>query len=133
MMTLTYNINYLPNHVNESSLNPKVEPFYPSQNVVSDFTRYLLKKISYLLDYHASTIGQNLILLGKLDLLLKYTGTESQKHIISIKSSNVSDPSKGLERSWKRLEERYGYPKMLEASIKKKVESFPKLTVKDSK
>lgn len=39
-----YNINYLPNHVNESSLNPKVEPFYPSQNVVSDFTRYLLKK-----------------------------------------------------------------------------------------
>jgi hypothetical protein len=43
-MTLTYNINYLPNHVNESSLNPKVEPFYPSQNVVSDFTRYLLKK-----------------------------------------------------------------------------------------
>lgn len=75
----------------------------------------------------------NVTALEELDLLVKYTGTESQKQVISIKSSNVSDPSKGLERAWKSLEERYGYPEMLEASLKKKVESFPKLTVKDSR
>lgn len=67
-----YNINYLQNQVNESSLNPKVEPFYPSQNVhvVSDFTRYLLRKISYLLNHHASMIGRNLILLGNFHFVL---------------------------------------------------------------
>jgi hypothetical protein len=41
----------------------------------------------------------NVTALEELYLLVKYTGTESQKQVISIKSSNVSDPLKGLERA----------------------------------
>ena len=111
-----YNINYLPNHVIESSLNPKVEPFCPSQNVVSDFTRYLLKKdlllnrfsrfddrpesyLTWKVSFRTVMEELNVTALEELYLLVKYTGTESQKQVISIKSSNVSDPLKGLERA----------------------------------
>ena len=63
----------------------------------------------------------------ELDFLLKYSGPESRKHIVSIKSSNASNPSLGLERAWTRLQEQYGYPKMMELSLKRRIQNFPKI------
>ncbi len=69
----------------------------------------------------------------ELDLLVKYLGIESSRHAHSLRAANVHDPFKGLNRTWERLDERYGCPEMVEASLKNKLSSFPKLTNRDSK
>ncbi|XP_068209384.1 uncharacterized protein [Palaemon carinicauda] len=69
----------------------------------------------------------------QLDLLVKWLGAESSKHAISIRLSNADNPSRGLQRLWQRLDERYGTPEMVEASIKNKLAQFPKLTNKENK
>ncbi|XP_052069035.1 uncharacterized protein LOC127708232 [Mytilus californianus] len=67
-----------------------------------------------------------------IDLLIKWLGPESAKHAISIRASNANNPTKGIQRLWKRLDERYGAPEMLEASLMSKLAKFPTLTNKDN-
>ncbi|XP_076074970.1 uncharacterized protein LOC143045968 [Mytilus galloprovincialis] len=68
----------------------------------------------------------------QIDLLIKWLGPESAKHAISIRASNANNPSIGIQRLWKRLDERYGAPEMLEASLMSKLAKFPTLTNKDN-
>ncbi|XP_052062914.1 uncharacterized protein LOC127702663 [Mytilus californianus] len=68
----------------------------------------------------------------QIDLLIKWLGPESAKHAISIRASNANNPTKGIQRLWKRLDERYGAPEMLEASLTSKLAKFPTLTNKDN-
>lgn len=65
--------------------------------------------------------------------MVKWLGTESSKHAVSIRASNADNPTRGLQRLWQRLDERYGCPEMIEASLKTKLTDFPKLTNKDNK
>ncbi|XP_071138904.1 uncharacterized protein [Mytilus edulis] len=51
---------------------------------------------------------------------------------MSIGASNANNPTRGLQRLWQRLDERYGAPEMLEASITSKLVNFPTLTNKDN-
>jgi hypothetical protein len=44
----------------------------------------------------------------QIDLLVKWLGTESSPHAVSIRSSNAGNPKRGLQRLWERLDERYG-------------------------
>jgi len=67
----------------------------------------------------------------EFDLLIKWLGPESKKHALSLRASNTSNPTKGLERLWERLHERYGCPEMVESSLKNKLAKFPKLGNKD--
>jgi hypothetical protein len=46
----------------------------------------------------------------QIDLLVKWLGTESSLHAVSIRSSNAGNPKRGLQRLWERLDERYGSP-----------------------
>ncbi|XP_069972597.1 uncharacterized protein [Penaeus vannamei] len=71
--------------------------------------------------------------LEEVDLLLRWLGPESSKFAQSIRTSNIHDPSKCIKLIWKRLEDRYGSPVIIEASIKKKLEKFPKVTFRDPK
>nr|XP_027238609.1 uncharacterized protein LOC113829610 [Penaeus vannamei] len=71
--------------------------------------------------------------LEEVDLLLRWLGPESSKFAQSIRTSNIHDPSKCIKLIWKRLEDRYGSPEIIEASIKKKLEKFPKVTFRDPK
>ncbi|XP_071152766.1 uncharacterized protein [Mytilus edulis] len=68
----------------------------------------------------------------QIDLLIKWLGPESGKHAMSIRASNANNPTRGLQRLWQRLDERYGAPEMLEASITSKLVNFPTLTNKDN-
>ncbi|XP_071123362.1 uncharacterized protein [Mytilus edulis] len=68
----------------------------------------------------------------QIDLLIKWLGPESAKHAIIIRASNANNPTIGIQRLWKRLDERYGAPEMLEASLKIKLAKFPTLTNKDN-
>ena len=67
-----------------------------------------------------------------MDLLIKYLGPESRKHALSIRSSNIFNIPRGLQRLWERLDDRYGAPELVEASIRAKLANFPKLGSKDS-
>ncbi|XP_069129320.1 uncharacterized protein [Argopecten irradians] len=66
--------------------------------------------------------------IEELDLLVKWLGPESTKHAISIRSSNISNPERGLKKIWERLEERYGSPALIESTLKKKLAALPKIT-----
>ena len=68
-----------------------------------------------------------------MDLLVKWLGPDSSKHALSIRSSNADNPSKGLQRIWDRMEERFGCPEMVEAALKNKLAGFRKLSNKDTK
>ena len=66
-----------------------------------------------------------------MDLLIKYLGPESRKHALSIRTSNIFNIPRGLQRLWERLDDRYGAPELVEASIRAKLANFPKLGSKD--
>ena len=68
----------------------------------------------------------------ELDLLVKWLGPESSKHARSLRAANAQEPTRGLERVWQRLDERYGRPEMVEPALKNKLSDFPKLTNKDN-
>ena len=69
----------------------------------------------------------------EMDLLLKWLGPDFSTHALSIRASNAENPTRGLQRIWDRMEERYGCPEMVESALKTKLAQFPKLTNKDSK
>ena len=119
-------------------------------NQMSDMTKFLLRKdllFSRLTtfndkaeSYHAWKASFKGIMedlqvsdAEQIDLLVKWLGTESSLHAVSIRSSNAGNPKRGLQRLWERLDERYGSPEMAEASLKAKLANFPKMSNKDTK
>ena len=149
------NSAYPPLSANAPEFKPMAAgtPVNPQQpgnsNLANDLTKFLLKKdlcmsrLFFFTDHPESyAVWKNSFKgiveeLGctpveELDLLVKWLGPESKKYAMSIRTSNASCPSRGLERLWERLDERYGCPEMVEAALKNKLANFPKLTMKDS-
>ena len=69
----------------------------------------------------------------ELDLLIRWLGPESKEHAKRVKMSTTHNPSQGCEILWKRLEERYGSPELIESSVKLKLEKFPKISNTETK
>ncbi|XP_052073800.1 uncharacterized protein LOC127711732 [Mytilus californianus] len=118
------------------------------QSVVSDLTKFLLKKdllltrfqnfddcaetyASWKATFKSITEELSVTAFEEMDLIVKWLGRESSKFLQTIRASNVNNPKTGLRRIWERLDERYGRPEMVEATIKTKLQKFPKLTNKD--
>ena len=134
-----------------STLNSNVQPYIPVQQAspqIADVTRFLLRKdllFSRLTNFndrpetYSAWKASFLCVVDELqitdneqiDLLIKYLGPESRKHALSIKTSNAYDMSRGVQQLWQRLDERYGAPELVEASIRAKVTNFPRLGNKD--
>ncbi|KAK3088225.1 hypothetical protein FSP39_016350 [Pinctada imbricata] len=150
--------DFVPNYTSfHQTVPPDFAPIHTSTQqpaardpYVTDFTRYLLKKDLLLsrltcfddkpenyrtwkVSFKTVMNELNVSSLEELDMLVKWTGPESKKQVLNIKAANVENPIVGLTKAWNRLEERYGCPEMLESSIKKRLDSFPKLNVKDVK
>ena len=70
---------------------------------------------------------QNVTPFEEMDLLVKWLGPEPKRFANSIRTSNIHNQFTGLHRIWKRLEERYGRPEMVEAALKQKLDIFPKV------
>ena len=66
------------------------------------------------------------------DLLIKWLGVDSKKHALSIKACNTNNPTKGLQKIWERLENRYGSPEIIHSAVVKKLNDFPKIGPKDN-
>ncbi|XP_046703058.1 uncharacterized protein LOC124384338 [Silurus meridionalis] len=67
----------------------------------------------------------------EIDLLVKWLGRESAEHANRIRTVNTSNPERGLDLIWARLEECYGSTEVIENSLFKRLERFPKITNKD--
>ena len=68
----------------------------------------------------------------EMDLLIRHLGTESRKWALTIRSSNANNPSMACSRIWERLNDRFAAPEIVEASVKKKLDNFPRLSNKDT-
>lgn len=66
----------------------------------------------------------------EIELLLKLLGPVSSTHARNIKISNVSNPVLGLKRQWERLDDRYGCSGLVEEVLKRKLDRFPKLSIR---
>ncbi|XP_030582792.1 uncharacterized protein LOC115778696 [Archocentrus centrarchus] len=77
--------------------------------------------------------GLNLRPSEELDLLTKWLGGESLQHALRIRAVHINNPAVGLERLWQRLNKNYGSPEVIEASLFKRLENFPKFSAKDSR
>ncbi|XP_061170566.1 uncharacterized protein LOC133179906 [Saccostrea echinata] len=114
----------------------------------SDFAKFLLKKDlvltrlskfddrpeNYLAWKHSfKSVMKELDISAseELDLLVKFLGPSSTPQAISVRSSNPLDHQRGLFRIWSRLDERYGSPQVIEAALKRKLEIFAKISVRE--
>ena len=61
------------------------------------------------------------------DLLVQSLGNESSEHARRIRDININYPTKGLSMIWERINECYGSPEVLENSLFKRIEDFPKI------
>ncbi|XP_033752106.1 uncharacterized protein LOC117335931 [Pecten maximus] len=135
-------------------MNPNAPVFTTATNtdtsIAMDLTRFLLKKdllLSRLTNFDdrpesyqtwkssfkSIMADLNVTPRDEMDLLEKWCGPESKRHVVSLKASNFGFPERGLLRVWERLDERFGAPEMIEASLRQRLASFPKLTPRDTK
>ena len=125
-------------------------PHQQQVDLCSEFTKFIVKK--YLLLSRLSKFNDkaefyavwkasfdnimselNVSPTEEMDLLIKWLGPESSKKAVSLRSANASNPQRGLERIWERLEDRYSSPEMVQALLHRKLASFPKLSNKDNR
>ena len=68
----------------------------------------------------------------EIELLVKWLGPISSADARSIRSSHAFNAVKGCQAVWQRLEERFGAPEMVEASVKRKIDNFKMIGNRDT-
>lgn len=81
--------------------------------------------------FNNATADVGLSATEMLDLLVKWLGTESVKHVKRIRSVHAGNPSVALEKAWARLQECYAAPEVAEKALFKRLDDFPKIPAKD--
>lgn len=79
-----------------------------------------------------ATEDLNLKYSEELDLLTKWLSGQSLQHILRIRAVHINDPDAGLQLLWQRLDQNYGSSEVIEASLFKRLECFPRVAPKDS-
>ncbi|XP_061776030.1 uncharacterized protein LOC133568240 [Nerophis ophidion] len=120
------------------------EPINPN---VSDFIRYFARReivATGLLQFNDkpqnfrawkrsfknATNGLHLT-SEEMDLMLKWLGKESSEHVEQIRAIHINNPTKGLNMMWDRLEQCYGSAEVIEDTLFKRIDIFPKIPSKD--
>ncbi|XP_037503363.1 uncharacterized protein LOC119378234 [Rhipicephalus sanguineus] len=68
----------------------------------------------------------------ELDLLIKWLGPRSATQAQRLKSVHVEDFAAGLNTVWNRLDGTYGCPEVVEDSLLKRLEDFPRVSHRDA-
>ncbi|XP_047671761.1 uncharacterized protein LOC125145112 [Tachysurus fulvidraco] len=63
--------------------------------------------------------------------MTKWLGKESSEMVKRIRSVHVSNPGLALHKAWERLHECYAAPEIIERSLFQRLDSFPRISVKD--
>ncbi|XP_039902004.1 uncharacterized protein LOC120742644 isoform X1 [Simochromis diagramma] len=140
-----------------TSLNPCGSPFIPQHNYnttasilnpAEPFAQYMARRdliISGLYQFDdrpenyrawcssfTSAIAEvQLTPIQELDLMTKWLGRESSDQVKRIRSVYVNNPTLALYKAWERLNECYAASEIIERSLFQRLDSFPKITVKD--
>lgn len=69
----------------------------------------------------------------ELELMLNRLTGNSKLTAIGIRNANPGKPKEALKIIWKRLDEMYGRPEMIEASIRQQLENFRPVTSAENK
>ncbi|XP_071944669.1 uncharacterized protein [Antedon mediterranea] len=96
-------------------------------NSLRKFTEKAAHYRAWKAAFHNTTMELNLTPSQKLELLMKWLGSESHKLSISIYNSHISRPELRLERIWEILDNKYGLAEALEKDIQTRIETFPKM------
>ncbi|KAL4009495.1 hypothetical protein ACER0C_003347 [Sarotherodon galilaeus] len=81
--------------------------------------------------FTSATAEVQLTAIQELDLMTKWLGRESGDQVKRIRSVYVTNPTLALYKAWERLNECYAASEIIERSLFQRLDSFPKLTVKD--
>lgn len=82
--------------------------------------------------FKAMTSGLDLSAQEELDLLIKWLGPESSAQSSRLRSVYVQDYEAGLNAVWKRLNDTYGSPEVVEDALMKRLEDFPRIPYRDN-
>ncbi|XP_073763460.1 uncharacterized protein [Danio rerio] len=82
--------------------------------------------------FHNATEDLDLKCSEELDLIIKWLSGESLQHALRVRAVHINDPVTGLQRLWQRLDRNYGSSEVIEASLFKRLESFPRVSPKDN-
>ena len=143
------NRSYIPQQHAARSPNPQhVRTRDDPAPVTNDLARYLARRdlVSTSLfnfddrpesyrawesSFNNAVRGIGLTASEEMDLLTKWLGKESSEHVKRIRSVHVSDPEEALRKAWRRLQDCYASPEVIENAIFKKLDNFPKISAKD--
>ncbi|KAI4872903.1 hypothetical protein NFI96_001930 [Prochilodus magdalenae] len=149
-----YNINqisseYKPPHPYQAHSVPMYNTSPPSAAATTDLGKYLIRRElvssgllkfddkpenywAWKASFHSSTEDLMLSAREELDLLCKWLGPSSSEQARRIRAVHIHNPPSGLRMLWQRLEDVYGSPEVIENALLKKVEDFPKISVRDN-
>ncbi|XP_026010119.1 uncharacterized protein LOC113013438 [Astatotilapia calliptera] len=105
-----------------------------SQLITTGLTSFDDQPMSYWAwksSFKTAIAGLDLSPGEELDLLVRYLGKDSAKQAKQMRAVNIRCPEVGLAMAWDRLEEIYGSPEAVEQALFQKVDSFPKITLKE--
>ncbi|XP_073468178.1 uncharacterized protein [Aquarana catesbeiana] len=136
---------------NKKQVFPSPQPieYMCEQQCAVDVTKYLIRKEmvssgflqfddcpenywAWKSSFLNATEGLNFSPAEMLNLMIKWLGTESAEHAKRMRRANLFNPAAGLNMTWKRLEEMYGSPEVIEGALLKKLEVFPKVGYRDN-
>ncbi|XP_031756210.1 uncharacterized protein LOC116410228 [Xenopus tropicalis] len=129
---------------------PQPKDCVPEQQCIQDITKYLLRKEAvnssfikfddspenywaWKSSFQNAIKDLNLSASETLDLMIKWLSTESAEHAKSMRRVHLFNPSAGFDMAWQRLEKKYGSPEVIQRTLQKRLDAFPKLTNKDAK
>lgn len=149
---------YTSRHHTYHKMNPSAQPYTPHQHtdpadqpkapVMTDFVQYLARRElvttgliqfddhpesfrAWQSSFNNAIRGLSLSASEELDLLTKWLGKESSRHVRTIRQVHVNDPNAALSNAWSRLIKLYAAPEVLEKALFKKLDAFPKIASKD--
>lgn len=65
--------------------------------------------------------------------MVKWLGADSREQAKCIRAVHVENPGRGRVKIWERLDDCFGTPEVVESSLLRRLETFPKISNKDWK
>ncbi|XP_061829090.1 uncharacterized protein [Nerophis lumbriciformis] len=121
-------------HHDRSGMSDVIRYFARRELVTTCMTQFNDQPESYSAwqqSFQNAVRGLHLTCSEEMDLLVKWLGKESGEHAKRIRAVNTSQPQRGLQMIWDRLDACYGAPEVVEEALFQRISNFPKITYKD--
>lgn len=83
--------------------------------------------------HHSSLLLKDLTAKEEMDLLVKWLGADSREQAKRIRAIHEENPDRGRLMISERLDDCFGAPEVVESSLLRRLETFPKISNKEWK